>query len=200
MDAEWLKTQFGLHPDKTKAGLAKVLGLEPPAVSKIIAGKRQIKAHEYMGMRKFFNLPTDGQKSLEKQGSYVLEPLNNNFSDQDDKTDQDSWVMPAHLFAQRTKATPDKIKIFGVQGDAMAPDFMQGEQVLVDLSDQKPTPAGVFVFSDGMGYIIRQCEYVPHSNPPEIKLSARNEQYKPYTLALDKAAIIGRVIAKLEWL
>lgn len=45
-----------MHPKKTKAQLARLLGLEPPAVSKILAGTRQIKAQEYMKMREFFCL------------------------------------------------------------------------------------------------------------------------------------------------
>ena len=82
----------------------------------------------------------------------------------------------------------------------MMPDLQQGERVLVDLSDTKPSPAGVFIVSDGLGQIIRQCEYVPHSDPPAIRFSARNPKYEPYTIPLARAQIIGRVLAKLQWL
>ncbi len=202
MDTEWLKTQFKLNPDKTKAGLARALGLEPPAVSKIISGRRQIKAHEYVAMRKFFGMPTDGARAAQADmgRSYVIGTLDTGMQEKAPQGEDDAWVMPAHLFENRTKAPPEKIRIFTVHGDAMLPDFKAGEQVLVDLSDVKPAPAGEFVVSDGMSHIIRQCEYVPHSDPPEIRLSALNKKYEAYNVPLEKAAIIGRVIAKLQWL
>jgi len=201
MDMEWLKTQFRLHPDKSKAGLAKALGLEPPAVSKILSGQRQIKAHEYVAMRRFFGLPSDGERAVGPgRKSYILSTLGQEMQDTAPAADDDAWVMPASLFENRTKAPPEKIRIFAVQEDAMVPDLQQGERVLVDLSDTRPSPAGIFVVSDGLGHIIRQCEYVPHSDPPALKLSARNGRYEPYTIPLDKAQIIGRVLAKLQWL
>lgn len=204
MDKNWLKAQFALHPEKTKAELAKALGLEPPAVSKILSGQRQIKAHEYVGMRKFFGYPDEqtGAKSARAHAeTYTLRPLSGGFAEKTDTApEQDAWVMPASVIAKKTSAPPDQIRIFAVQENAMTPDFMPGEQVLVDLSDVRPSPAGVFVVSDGMSHIIRQCEYVPHSDPPQVRFSARNSQYEAYTLPLEKAQITGRVIAKLEWL
>ncbi|MCB9991967.1 MAG: hypothetical protein H6867_11475 [Rhodospirillales bacterium] len=204
MDAAWLKSQFAMNPEQSKADLAKALGLEPPAISKILSGQRQIKAHEYVGMRKFFGLPVDGTHAVQQGGlagkNYVLSPLENTMKEPAPAASDESWVMPARLFENRTSAPPDQIRIFAVQEDAMAPDILRGENVLVDLSDKKPSPAGTFVVSDGLGHIIRQCEYVPHSDPPEIRLSALNRKYEPYTVKLAKAEIIGRVIAKLQWL
>lgn len=204
MDAEWLKSQLKLNPARSKADLARALGLEPSAVSKMLSGARQIKAQEYVAMRRFFGLAVEGERALRPtaaaENAYVIEPLGSALREQGADSDADAWVMPAHLFASRTKAPPEKIRIFEVHGDAMAPDFMPGTHVLVDLSDTRPSPAGEFVVSDGHGHIIRQCEYVPHSVPPQIRLSALNRKYDPYTAAQDRAGVIGRVIAKLQWL
>lgn len=200
MNKDWLKAQFGLHPDKTKADLAKYLGLSPPAVSKIMSGQRQIKAQEYIQMRRFFGLPSEEKSTAGRNAGDAYHIGHLGLAEKDAGDDGKSWVMPASLFKARTDAPPEKIKIFAVQEQAMAPDFMPGEQVLVNLADTRPSPPGMFIVSDGMGYIIRQCEYVPHSQPPQIKLSAVSEKYKPYTLPLSEAQIIGRIIAKLEWL
>lgn len=210
MDRQWLQTQFRLHPDKTKAKLAKALCLDAPAISKILAGTRQIKAHEYIGMRKFFGLPVDGEKSVRSggTGAYIISPLDQEEQSGGDTISAlhddasplgDNWVMPASLFISRTKATPEQIRIFAVQESAMVPDFLPGEHILVDISDTKPSPPGVFLISDGLGYIIRQCAYVPHSSPPEITLVVVNKKYGSHTVALDKTKFIGRVIAKLQW-
>lgn len=201
MNSEWLETQFRLNPRKTRAELARALDLDPPAISKILAGKRQIKAQEYICMREFFDLPEERAPSNSAANDgYVLQPFaQGGMSDQSGDTSADSWVMPASLLKQKTQAAPENIRIFSVQESAMAPDFLKGEQVLVDLSDTRPSPPGVFVVSDGMSHMIRSCEYVPHSDPPKMKLNANNQKFS-YVMEIDKAEIIGRVIAKLQWL
>jgi hypothetical protein len=198
MDSEWLNAQFRLNPEKSKADLAKVLKIGAPAVSKMLAGTRQIKANEYLAMRHFFGMPN--YSAAGRGSGYVLAPLTQELGEKKSDTRDEAWIMPASLLRAHTQAAPEKIRIFTVQENAMAPDFMPGEQVMVDLSDTRPSPPGVFVVSDGLGHIVRQCEYMPHSSPPTVRLSARGGSYEPHTLPLAKAGIVGRVIAKLQWL
>src|SRR5262245_42541579 len=165
MDARWLKTQFELYPDKSKAGLAEAIGLEPPAVSKILGGKRQIKAHEYVAMRKYFGLPSDGGKAARKSpDAFVLDSLTG-LQDNREPSGNEQWMMPASVFSARTSAGEDQIKVFKIQENAMAPEFRFGEHVVVDLSDKKPSPPGVFIISDGFGHLVRRCEFVVGSRP-----------------------------------
>lgn len=198
MDSQWLKTQFQLHPDKSRADLARALDLDPPAISKILAGGRQIKAHEYIAMRRFFGLPVDGDRAV--SGGYLLSPFahDRGLSDRTATSDQDAWIMPAKLLESKTQAPPDKIRIFTVQDSSMEPDFMTGAQVLVDLSDVLPSPPGVFLLSDGVGHVLRQCDVIPGETPLQIHLSARSGV--SFRLSPEKAGIIGRVIARLDWL
>ncbi len=202
MDFQWLKTQLMLHPQKTKAELARALGLEPPAVSKILNGTRQIKASEYVAMRRFFGMPVDGASSLQKQAhSYTLLPLDAGGSLAEERDPLLSeWVIPANILSARTQAPPDQIRIFQVRENIMEPDFRQGEHVLVDLSDTHPSPPGVFVVTDGFGQMLRQCEFIPRSNPPEIRISASTSGFQAQTLTSEDFEIVGRVIAKLQML
>lgn len=195
MDSQWLKTQFALNPAKSKADLAKELGLEPSAVSKILGGYRQIKAQEYLIMRRFFGLPVDGESVVwnHAKSSYAIQPL----GEADEPLDGAEWILPASILSQRTNAPPEKIKIFQVRENAMEPDFKHGEYVLIDLSDQKPTPPGVFIVSDGFGHMIRHCAFIPRANPPTVRISANSENFHSQTLALSDFIVIGRVIAKL---
>ncbi len=197
MDSQWLKTQFDLHPDKTRADLARALELDPPAISKILAGGRQIKAHEYVAMRKFFGLPTDGERAV-TGGSYRLQSLPTGMAEKDRADDQDAWIMPASLLEARTDAPPEKIRIFTIRDNSMEPDFMVGAQVLVDLSDTTPSPPGVFILSDGLGHVLRQCDIIPGETPLQVNVLAKNGT--AFRLPLTKAAIVGRVIARLDWL
>ncbi|MCK5285217.1 MAG: hypothetical protein KAJ86_06505 [Alphaproteobacteria bacterium] len=204
MNSQWLKAQFKLNPDKTKAGLAKAMKLEPPAISKILKETRQVKAHEYIEMRRYFGLPIDGEKSIIQNGDgYVISPLSSHdgFKDQKSYNSEagSEWVIPADILGQRTKAPPEKVKIFQIQENTMEPDFRHGEHVVVDLSDIEPSPPGVFIVSDGFGYLIRQCEYLPQSKPPEIKVSAKDSSFLPQILKKYEFKMVGRVIAKIQW-
>lgn len=203
MDAQWLRTQFGLNPDKSKTGLAEAMGLEPPAVSKILSGKRQIKAHEYVAMRRYFGLPLDGAKAARPSNdAFIIDPLStgNGMREGQHGDDSDQWILPARLFSSRTSADADQIKIFKVQENAMAPEFNFGEYVVVDLSDKKPSPPGVFITSDGFGHLIRRCEFLANSKPAKVRISANDKNFQTQTLDYSEFRIVGRVIAKLQWL
>lgn len=203
MDAQWLKYQFDCNPTKSKAGLAEVLKLEPPAVSKILNGARQVKAHEYQEMRRYFGLPVDGEHATKNSlDQYRLETLSEKHSMQEDLKpfSDDSWVIPASIMSKRTNAQPDQIKIFQINDNLMEPDHKRDEQVLIDLSDKSPSPPGAFIVSDGFGYMLRFCEFVPQSEPARVKVSAMNDRFQTQILDFEDFNIIGRAIAKLQWL
>ena len=203
MDSQWLKRQFDCNPEKSKAGLARVLSLEPPAVSKILNGTRQIKAQEYNLMRQYFGLPIDGENAaVLSDNSYRLDMLagENTLQENPNESPENSWVIPAEILASRTKAPPNKIKIFSIKESFMEPEFRHGEHVLIDLSDNNPSPPGTFIISDGFGVMLRNCEYVPNSTPTEVRISANSQSFQSQILQEGDFEIIGRVIAKLQWL
>ena len=200
MDAQWLTAQFDFHPEKTKADLAKALNLEPPAISKILKGTRQIKAQEYMIMRAFFGLPVHDFKNHQNGESFVFEQLQPASSLKDNENADAQWMIPAEIIQKRTNAQAENIKSFRVADQMMVPEFHRDEHVLVDLSDTKPSPQGAFIVSDGYGYLLRNCEFVPQSDPVQIKISALKDTFEPQILKPEDFEIVGRVIAKLQWL
>lgn len=203
MNAQWLTEQFESNRNKSKAGLARALKLEPPAISKILNGTRQIKAQEYNLMRQYFGLPVDGEsRNSLPDNAYKLDTLSvqDNALNEATHNHSDSWIIPAEILSQRTQAPPEQIKIFSVQETLMEPDYKRGQHVLVDLSDVTPSPPGAFIISDGFGIMLRYCEFVPHSDPAEIRISAATASFQTQSLQLYDFDIIGRVIAKLQWL
>jgi transcriptional regulator with XRE-family HTH domain len=193
MDAQWLQTQFSLNPDKSKAGLAEAMGLEPPAISKILKGTRQIKAQEYILMRGYFGLPNDGHAAIASAPAYTL-PSNAVPMFADGDTPPGEWMMPEDF---ASTASPEKMRVFQVRDQFMEPEFKQGERVLVDTADK--TPPGVFVLSDGYSTMLRHCEATAKSNPVKIKISAR-KNFQTQTLQDGEFLILGRVIARLNML
>ncbi len=201
MDSQWLKAQLQIHSDKSKSDLAQALGLEPPAVSKMLNGTRQIKAQEYLNMRRFFGMPVDGERAV-KGGAqnFVIRPLINEKKMKERDFEDGQWVLPASLLQERTETASEHIRIFKITDNFMEPEFRKNEHVLVDMTDQKPSPTAPFVVSDGFGHMVRTCAFVPQSKPPQIKISAHNSSIKDIVVDQSAFVTVGRVIAKLQWL
>ena len=109
------------------------------------------------------------------------------------------WQLPGDLVRSVTTAPTSALKILTVYGDSMEPEFRPGQRVMVDTSDQMPSPPGVFVAWDGLATVIKRVEFVPHSDPPKIRFSSDNPRYQPYERTLEEAHIRGRVIGRWTW-
>lgn len=109
------------------------------------------------------------------------------------------WQLPGDLVRSVTTAPTTSLKILTVYGDSMEPEFRPGQRVMVDTSDQMPSPPGVFVAWDGLATVIKRVEFVPHSDPPRVRFSSDNPRYQPYERTLEEAHIRGRVIGRWTW-
>ncbi len=188
MDAVWLNTQLMLHPGKSKADLAKAVGLGAPAISKILKGTRQIKAQEYILMREFFGMPNDGHAAVRNRHTTLA--AKDSIALHENKPAPGEWLIPQSL----DKSGGEALRVFEVRDTFMEPDFRKGERVLVDLNEKAPARGGVFVISDGFSNMLRCCEAA--GEPGKVKLSALNN-FEPQTLSANEFLVIGRVIAKL---
>jgi len=116
-----------------------------------------------------------------------------------DELETGQWQLPGDLVRSVTTAPTQALKILTVFGDSMEPEFRPGQRVMVDTSDQMPSPPGVFVAWDGLATVIKRVEFVPHSDPPRIRFTSDNPRYQPYERTLDEAHIRGRVIGRWTW-
>lgn len=109
------------------------------------------------------------------------------------------WQLPRELVKVATNSPLDRIKILTIVGDSMVPTYGPLEKVMVDTGDTRPAPPGVFVLWEGLGFVVKRVEHIPHSEPPRIKISSDNPKYSAYERILGEAYIQGRVIAKWLW-
>ncbi len=109
------------------------------------------------------------------------------------------WQLPGDLVRAVTTASVASLRILTVYGDSMEPEFRPGQRVMVDTSDQMPSPPGVFVAWDGLATVIKRVEFVPHSDPPKVRFTSDNPRYQPYERTLEEAHIRGRVIGRWTW-
>jgi hypothetical protein len=85
-----------------------------------------------------------------------------------------------------------------VSGDAMAPTLGPDDQVVIDTSQNSPSPPGLFLVSDlmgGGGHMLARCE--PVAGTDRVRLSWDNERYAATEVARDAIAVIGRVVLRL---
>lgn len=109
------------------------------------------------------------------------------------------WALPRELVRLATPARAERIKIVTVVGDSMTPTFNPTDRIMIDTSDTNPSPPGVFVVWDGFGQVVKRVEFMPHSEPPTVRISSDNQRYAPYERSLGEAYIQGRVIGKWQW-
>lgn len=110
------------------------------------------------------------------------------------------WRLPTDLVNSVTNAEPERMRIVTVLGDAMSPNFRTGQKLMVDMSDRRPTPSGVFLVWDGLADDIRNVAYIPHSDPPRVRIFPDNiGKYHEYERELPDAHIRGRVLGLWTW-
>lgn len=205
MDSQWLKSQFIMYPDKTKADLARALGLEPPAVSKILSGRRQIKAQEYMSMRNFFGLggsndrgldPYNPRKCANTDSAPHMEEL------RDMQALEPQWLIPSKYKSIDNKKSRSAVKLFQITDSAMEPRFYKGESVIIDPADRDFTHRGTFIVTDGHGFFARYCSASATNSLGKrgLYLEAESKEFEAQSLSEQDIRVVGRIIGKMVWL
>jgi phage repressor protein C with HTH and peptisase S24 domain len=109
------------------------------------------------------------------------------------------WKFPRDLISIASDTPTTGIVIVRVKGDSMMPTYSPVDRVMVDVNDVSPSPPGVFVVWDGLGFVLKRIQLVVDSEPLRVKLSSDNPSYTAYERVLGEAYIQGRVIGKWLW-
>ncbi|MFO0389490.1 MAG: XRE family transcriptional regulator [Alphaproteobacteria bacterium] len=88
----------------------------------------------------------------------------------------------------------DNAKFFRITSDDMSPKLIRGDVVLIDTSNTKPSPPGLFLIFDGVGLTVRNIAYI--KNPKNKRISVRSENQSDYKddRDLDDVLIVGRIV------
>lgn len=109
-----------------------------------------------------------------------------------------AWQMPNDVMEARFTGNNRDLAIVRVEGDAMAPDFLSGDRVMINTADVMPSPSGVFMLWDGAGFILRRCEIKPNVKPLRLSMRARNADYGVHEMNLREVKICGRVVGRWQ--
>jgi phage repressor protein C with HTH and peptisase S24 domain len=105
-----------------------------------------------------------------------------------------TWKFPPQYLVEELRIDPQRAWIIEIRGDSMAPTLQTGDRVVVDASDQIPTPDGVFAIWDGFGVAAKRLERIPNSDPPALKIISDNRAHTAYERTLDEVHVIGRIV------
>jgi phage repressor protein C with HTH and peptisase S24 domain len=124
------------------------------------------------------------------QIDHVLNDVDKNIADKNSGPDyfRREWIQ------SRLRSNPDNLRMLHMHGDDMEPTLNKGDMVLVDISKKNPSPPGLFVIYDGLGFVVKRLEYISQSVPPRLTVLSDNTTYKAYERGLSETHIIGRVV------
>ena len=188
MDADWLKSHFDQNPDKRKSDLAKLMLVEPSAISKILNGTRRIQANEYAVIESYFGLPASSQISNEPLS------VHSELKDIAGIAAEAEPVPETRHKKNKQTEQPVNTMIFIVNDEMMQPEYRIGSRVMIDLMDTDISSAGTFLLSDGYNKMLRYCAQTPH-HPSDFRISARSSDFETQILHKDDVFVIGRAVA-----
>jgi transcriptional regulator with XRE-family HTH domain len=110
------------------------------------------------------------------------------------------WSVPRDVIKIGSRAAGGNLKMLTILGDEMEPTFRMNDRILVDTSDTRPSPAGVFVVWDGMSLVVRRIEMIAGSEPVRLRVSTDSAKYQAVERLHAETLIQGRVIARWSWI
>lgn len=91
-------------------------------------------------------------------------------------------------------AEPGELLLIEIEGDSMAPEFLTGDQMLVNVRKKAVSQPGAFCLWDGDGYVVKYLEKVAGSEPPKVKVISGNSRYSSFEALAEEIKIMGRVV------
>lgn len=144
-----------------------------------------------MAMQRFFEMAGDPSARPHSQ-----DRRSSSFSEKESE-----WREAPSVFQKDVAGFSRTKRVYAVKDKAMAPGLSPGMAVVVDVMDRSPSPAGFFLLSDGVGEIIRHCAVIEGEGAsPVIKITAAQKDVPAQEKPLETLSLIGRVIAKLDYI
>lgn len=101
------------------------------------------------------------------------------------------WGAPKEWVLRQSASTPENLRIVEVRSDGAG--LRRGEKVLVDTGSTRPSPAGAFLYWDGMGAVFARMRVVPGAGEPHVHIDMDGDTVE---LPLSKLKVIGRVVGR----
>lgn len=197
MDIESIKARAEKLKVKQTA-IAKATGIEQDKISKMFGGLRQLKAAEATLITTYLDHVEQGDpdlvdNSLDYLSIEILPSYAGMGGGGTGEGEVQTGLVPRAYVENELRAKPTDLLLIEARGESMVPDFMHGDQILIDKRDCNPIQPGSFALWDGDGYVIKLVERVPHRQG-WYRIFSANGRYSAYEVDAAEIKIIGRPV------
>lgn len=197
MDVEWIRTALR-RPGKSQAGLARALGRDPSAVTKLLQGSRQLKAAEIAKVQAYLAAQPEATARPDWEAEFQLVPVYDiRASAGAGSLTEDGEPIYFHMFRRqwldRMTVSPGQLSVVQVSGDSMWDTLHDGDHVLLDRSQQNIRREGLYVIRIDEMLQIKRISMHPVSKLVTIK--SDNPSYPTYDgVSPGDLNVVGRVV------
>ena len=64
--------------------------------------------------------------------------------------------------------------MISTSGDWVVPLLKYDATVMLDCSQTRPSPPGIFILDDGVGLVAKRIEIIPNTTPQMLRISPKN--------------------------
>ena len=131
----------------------------------------------------FFDLSASagGDTQIDLAGETAQDPAN-------------QWVFPRQWLAKLGRRQTDALQMISIIGDSMVPLLEHDDTVMLDCSQTRPSPPGIFILDDGVGLVAKRIEIIPSTIPQMLRISLKSSGFSNFQGWIDEVHIIGRVV------
>lgn len=184
MDVGTLKALMAQHRE-TQAGIARLLGISPDKVNKILKGKRRLQLDEANTLERYFGLAEPGEAKphyLPIVGLVSAGQWREGFE-----------VVMGYMPSPDPKLSREAFVVL-VEGDSMDLVAGPGEAIIVEPRDKNLVNGGYYIIRNGSGDTTFK-RYL--ENPARLEPCSSNPEHKPIYPGQDAFEVVGRVRKKV---
>lgn len=198
------------QPGKSQKGLAAAMGVDESTVSRLLSGKRPMRAHEIPVILGY--LEAGSAAAAGRAGSmpeivqiggdrFAMLPVYDAMVSAGPGAEAEE-TPPSYRIAFRmdwlrrvARGNLGDLVVLTVDGDSMEPTLRQGDSVLVDMGQRRPSQKdGIYVIRTDGGLQVKRVAVNPTSGRISV-ISDNRELYPAFPdLPSDAIHVIGRVI------
>jgi len=199
------------QPGKSQKGLAAALGVDNSQISRLLAGRRQLRAHEIPMILAYLEAEGGtGQGRSRTAMPEIVQIGGDRFAmlpvyetavsagpgrEAEDGAPVTRIAFRTDWLRQITRGSIGELVVLTVDGDSMEPTLRQGDSVLVDMSQQRAQQRdGIYVIRTDGGLQVKRVASNPVTGRITI-ISDNKDLYPPFTdLLPDQVTVLGRVL------
>lgn len=199
------------QPGKSQKGLAAALGVDNSQISRLLSGRRQLRAHEIPTILAYLESEVGAGHGRSRTAMpEIVQIGGDRFAmlpvyetavsagpghEAEDGAPITRIAFRTEWLRQIARGGINDLVVLTVDGDSMEPTLRQGDSVLVDMSQQRAQQQdGIYVIRTDGGLQVKRVASNPVTGRITI-ISDNKDFYPPFTdLLPDQVTVLGRVL------